>query len=175
MPTRYLLCRAVDAVPGRIHVRAAFNGALFPLMARPIAGFARLAPTVSVGLFAISRRHERRQPARRWRFGLDARGAPISGSPRRWLRPGAFGDPRPRQPARLVVELDRIEPSRPPHHPSQPPDRRDTSVPVAPPAAGGAQPPRRNAPVAAALILLRNKKEEPARWFAMWARRSTTF
>ena len=71
VPTHYLLYGLVYAVAGLILVRAAFNAALLPLMFPLVAGFALIAPTVSVGLFEISRRRELGEEARWWHlFGM---------------------------------------------------------------------------------------------------------
>ncbi len=71
VPTHYLLYGLVYAVAGLILVRAAFDAALLPLMFPLVAGFALIAPTVSVGLFEISRRREQGDEARWWNlFGV---------------------------------------------------------------------------------------------------------
>jgi uncharacterized membrane protein len=66
VPTHYVLYGLVYAVAGLILVRAAFDAALLPLMFPLVAGFALVAPTVSVGLFEISRRREQGHKARWW-------------------------------------------------------------------------------------------------------------
>ena len=68
VPTHYLLYGLVYAVVGLILVRAAFDAALLPLMFPLVAGFALIAPTLSVGLFELSRRRERGEEARWWHF-----------------------------------------------------------------------------------------------------------
>jgi uncharacterized membrane protein len=71
VPTHYALYGLVYAVAGLILVRAAFDAALLPLMFPLVAGFALVAPTVSVGLFEISRRREQGYEARWWNlFGV---------------------------------------------------------------------------------------------------------
>ena len=66
VPTHYLLYGLVYAVAGLILVRAAFDAALLPLMFPLVAGFALIAPTLSVGLFELSRRREQGQETRWW-------------------------------------------------------------------------------------------------------------
>lgn len=71
VPTHYVLYGLVYAVAGLILVRAAFDAALLPLMFPIVAGFALIAPTVSVGLFELSRRREQGHEARWWHlFGV---------------------------------------------------------------------------------------------------------
>ncbi|NBB71420.1 MAG: DUF2189 domain-containing protein [Alphaproteobacteria bacterium] len=71
VPTHYLLYGLVYAVAGLILVRAAFDAALLPLMFPLVAGFALIAPTLSVGLFELSRRREQGHEARWWHiFGV---------------------------------------------------------------------------------------------------------
>jgi uncharacterized membrane protein len=71
VPTHYLLYGLVYAVAGLILVRTAFDAALLPLMFPLVAGFALIAPTVSVGLFELSRRREQGLETRWWHvFGV---------------------------------------------------------------------------------------------------------
>jgi uncharacterized membrane protein len=71
VPTHYVLYGLVYAVAGLILVRAAFDAALLPLMFPLVAGFALIAPTVSVGLFELSRRREKGLETHWWHlFGV---------------------------------------------------------------------------------------------------------
>ena len=71
VPTHYVLYGLVYAVAGLILVRAAFDAALLPVMFPLVAGFALIAPTVSVGLFELSRRREQGLETRWWHlFGV---------------------------------------------------------------------------------------------------------
>ena len=66
IPTHHVLYGLVYAVVGLILVRVAFDAALLPLMFPIVAGFALVAPTVTVGLNELSRRREAGLTTRWW-------------------------------------------------------------------------------------------------------------